>query len=1200
MQATFRVSGSDLHFAADRVTSGERRGLTGADRDRFTGWAATYRALVGKDRAQAELLALGREIHAWLDGGDRWLERLLSAAEPPLLVAFQASRNPDPLASDFLQVPWELLAGAQTFLAADATLDVCPVRRLGDPEAPAPPPVDLCLGITFMAASPRGIEPELDFEAEELALRDATGGLNLDLDVDDTGDPNQLAERLARTQRMQVLHLSCHGRSEPEPVLLMEDAEGYPRLTSATGLIDALPTPRPHLVFLSACQTAQRGATADPLALTLLRAGTPAVLGWDGSVRDTEATAFARELYGGLSRRRPLEQAVAGARRSLLNAEEPARDWHLARLWLRANGGDVIVGGNNRRQLIARDHGHKQMLDKRRQRLPVASYEAFVGRRREIQTALRVLHTGEPKGLLIHGMGRVGKSSLAARLAQRRPDLALAVVFERYDALAIADAVVDACPAARGILDPQREAFVRDGAALEAPLRRVLEGPCQQPNAEAKPLLLLIDDFERILDDPLLGGRHRLKSDALPAIRAVLRAFSLAQTQSRLILTSRFTFELPHGGDDLAKTLFDLHLGPMHESGRRKQASRRLATAAATLTKDQQAHVDRGVNLARGNPGLQDVLTTLALDSSAAARSALDDTEAYLASGKSPTQQAVQVLLDDLRIGRLIALLQPAERELLRALTLFGEPLPLTAVRTFSESTGGSGDRLLGLGLCDRFEDIVHKTQSAIAVNALVRPLIQPPLSEPESVSVSRAILPPLLNHWPTGAADIIPARAHYQLTCLALIAGAPAVVQSSAPIAIELMRQRDAKLAAQLGIGSIALLDRESTPVPLILLSLSAHCVMLAGEGKLADKIFQRAVKAIPDSIDVIMYNGVCMFYYFYYQRLVQTGMLEDALDIISHWIGLEQRLGDIRRVAVAQDARANVLQEQGKVREALSVCKEDILPIYAELGDLRLAVVTKTKIASLLFGLSMIDEAVSMFETEIMPFLTSIGDTELEAAVHSRFADNLAAIGGPTNIRASLDIRQNIVLPFNQATNARNAAITYMKIAMNHYSLEDYETAETIMESKCLPVFRQLTDEKLYAVAQGHLARIKVKLNKLEDAYAMQKSRLATNRLRSDPDGTASALTDLAELDLITNHEGRAYRRLREAWGIYQGMDQQIEKYQGLSESGIKYATLLVKRNRVQLAKQVLEITAGACQILKREACREAAIQMWSSLGG
>ncbi len=85
----------------------------------------------------------------------------------------------------------------------------CVVRRLGAPQPP--PPLDgFRLGLAFMASSPRG-QHELDFEAEEAAILTAVGESRIDLMVEDTGDPEQLARRLAELGGMPVVHLSCHG-----------------------------------------------------------------------------------------------------------------------------------------------------------------------------------------------------------------------------------------------------------------------------------------------------------------------------------------------------------------------------------------------------------------------------------------------------------------------------------------------------------------------------------------------------------------------------------------------------------------------------------------------------------------------------------------------------------------------------------------------------------------------------------------------------------------------------------------------------------------------------------------------------------------------------------------------------------------------------------------------------------------------------
>src|SRR5262249_4910512 len=133
-------------------------------------------------------------------------------------------------------------------------------------------------------------------------------------------------------------------------------------------------------------------------------------------------------------------------------------NWHLARLCLGPYGGGPLVAGNRRRDLVP-NHGEKEFLVKQRRQVPVASHEMFVGRRHELQIVLRTLREGGHAGVLLHGMGRLGKSSLAARIANRRRDLKLAVVFEHYGALDIFAALEEA-------LQENRDAreLVRQGA----------------------------------------------------------------------------------------------------------------------------------------------------------------------------------------------------------------------------------------------------------------------------------------------------------------------------------------------------------------------------------------------------------------------------------------------------------------------------------------------------------------------------------------------------------------------------------------------------------------------------------------------------------------------------------------------------------------------------------------------------------------
>ena len=100
----------------------------------------------------------------------------------------------------FLQAPWELLADDKGFLAQDAALRFSPFRRLGTPQA-APELSEYRFGLVFMAGAPRGSD-ELDYDGEEISILEAAGSQGIDLIVEESGNPELLAERLAELDRL--------------------------------------------------------------------------------------------------------------------------------------------------------------------------------------------------------------------------------------------------------------------------------------------------------------------------------------------------------------------------------------------------------------------------------------------------------------------------------------------------------------------------------------------------------------------------------------------------------------------------------------------------------------------------------------------------------------------------------------------------------------------------------------------------------------------------------------------------------------------------------------------------------------------------------------------------------------------------------------------------------------------------------------
>jgi hypothetical protein len=210
-----------------------------------------------------DLAAIGRELFDWLDGsgwGSAWAD---APGEDRILEIKVAGRGgADETA--LLEAPWALLARADGPLALDAVQLFIVIRRIGDRWEPlVARHADLQL--MFMAAAPQG-QQDLDFEAEEAAILEATQRLPLRLVVEETGNREFLGERLNSDEGpFEVLHLSCHGDIDATagPILLLESAEGGLDKVGPGGIVEALGSDLPPLVVLSACRTAEFGQAQD-------------------------------------------------------------------------------------------------------------------------------------------------------------------------------------------------------------------------------------------------------------------------------------------------------------------------------------------------------------------------------------------------------------------------------------------------------------------------------------------------------------------------------------------------------------------------------------------------------------------------------------------------------------------------------------------------------------------------------------------------------------------------------------------------------------------------------------------------------------------------------------------------------------------------------------------------------------------------
>lgn len=1099
-----------------KVKLADRREITSEDMDLFNQWIGRYRHIL-KSRTsdnRDDLSKLGQYIYNWLNGDSRWLERLFySFSSPPFILEFTVSAQPGKDALRFLEVPWELLADEQKHLGTAPSILYCPVRRIGV-KGKSGKPSTYRLNTVFMAAAPRG-PAALYYEEEESAILDATGTLGMDLIVEESGNPDLLDECVAGRMPVDVLHISCHGthaKKGGKPILLLETDEGDPCPTSADDLALKLGGNIPRLLFLSACMTSEPGSLLNSFSADMIKNGFPSVLGWGGSVGDEEATQFASALYRHLSQHQRLEDAVARSRLELFikgkstTGAGGSKDWHQARLYLGGNGGGVLTKGKKARKR----RRVQDFLDRKDKKIPVAGRREFVGRRRQIQQIIRDFNTFEHAGVLIHGIGRQGKSSLAARIANRLVDHKVVVIYKHYDALSILDAILYFAytPKLESLISKRKKEVENDANKLFGVLRQILIGPCRE-----KPLLLVIDDFEQALDEPLPGGLHRVKSHLVATISSVISAFegTLGETLCKLMFTSRYRFKLHYKDRDLASRLLQIHLPPMDEFESRKQALAKEKNMNIPVNSIEPKRIEHCVRAARGNPGLQDLLFSLCLEKPQECDKALTSMEEYIESGKEPNQKKLLSFIRNLALQRLVNLLSTDEMDLLRASTLFKVPVPVETLGFIAKELrinfkGRFGERLFGFGLWEPFEDMVSPANTAVAVCELVRPRVDQ-LKGNESMTIAGLGVQDLFNRW-SHAKNQRPYAADIELARLALEAQEISVLEAAAKDAVRgLEKKFQYNEAAELAGKAIRALDNAGGTVSVHLLRAASEVSQIIGDIKKARYYIDRALDILSPKkgIEPKLYAYTLITYARMMARIDNIGktlsLFNEAKDILVSDRFLRERSiisGEIARI------RAKI----GELDDALTLHHEE-LEVYKELGDRFSQAAAMGDIARIKVKLGNVDDALKLHQEQVSIF-ESLEEYRSLAVVHRDIASIRFHKG---EVDEALKLCREQLLFFKKLGDQREIAITKGIIARILVNKGEVDKAMKLFKDQ-LRIYKKQGNLRAQAIAMGDIARIRFKLGEVDRALELHKQELQIYKELGDNDSRAAVLGDIARI--------------------------------------------------------------------------------------
>ena len=367
---------------------------------------------------------------------------------------------------------------------------------------------------------------------------------------------------------VHVLHLSAHG--DPG-ALALEDADGGKRLVdAATFLAEAVPAgAMPPVIALAACYTdVPAGDGVASFASQLAARGAAAVIATETSVTDRYATRLFARVYAELARAGTPDvvRAVADARREVqrqLDTSPDERDRQIAALdeWsvvtVLATAPSVAVYDPAAPPQTIPAPAAAQLPG-----LLVRPVGEFVGRRREQHQLPVELVTGSAgAGVVLVGIGGIGKSTLAAELVAHARVREAAMKVKVLSGQLNVDGLLSALAAvlrqhllATGQHTGAAVQAVEVAGRLDVPWgdRWALLAEHALPQV---PVLLVLDNFEDNLTPA--NGAWQV---AEPAVGGLLATMLAGTGRLRVLVTSRHPFTLPAGAE---AQLLRCQLGPL-------------------------------------------------------------------------------------------------------------------------------------------------------------------------------------------------------------------------------------------------------------------------------------------------------------------------------------------------------------------------------------------------------------------------------------------------------------------------------------------------------------------------------------------------------------------------------------------------------------------------------------------------------------
>jgi tetratricopeptide (TPR) repeat protein len=911
------------------------------------------------------------------------------------------------------------------------------------------------LRVLYSACAPRDAV-DLGYEREEyqllrtLSQRDRVAHFGCDL-----GAFDELQDRV-REYRPHVVHLTGHGVvDDGDAYFAFEDEKGCADPRPGNQIVnDALAGRDVQCMFVSGCETGQAPEVEaiNGLCQSLVTNGVPLAAGWAASILDDVATAFGNTFYAELSAGEDVDRAVVQARRDARNLcrgrteEDGAIDpsWTLPVLYTATT--QAALFDPHRHEAPPKPSVEQRPLPG----MTEGHADYFIGRRREQQKLLPDLRTGDLNTVLLTGLGGVGKSTLATRLAR-------ALQKDGFVPIAVPSTDDNSVTAGR-LIDRCYEAFLAEDTdgpypqlrSEEIDLRDKLRLLVQILNRNQ--FTLVLDNFERNVD----RETHEILNDDLAWFLPHLVEY--LTELSRCLVTSRY--RPADLGDDLPPVATELSLADFPESAFFKylldDETVRQRYRSGDLPRDLLSRV---YELLGGTPRFLEQVREAIQDMPAdELEDALDAVDLPEDADENRLREIRDEYVEDLFIQQLYAAIEPPEAR---------TALSRAAVYTIPMTAEGYA------AAADADEADVRDWLDTWRRHTFVAPV------ETGDGDLERWVIPTLLRPWlleqidrstrcnaheaaGTLLRDLIEAERTAELDLKPLEVGAEAQIQN-----LEAGRHEEAR---QITTWMSETLERYGFYSEII---------------RLNRKTLDFEVHPMPLNWIGVANIGLKNF--------------KMARRQLGRALNLSKEHGDVVMEAGVRNNMAMVEREEGNLKDAREQL-EEVLSLTHESEQWGQEARARHAIAMIAVDLGQFSDAEEQYD-KALPIMRKIGDRRGEAgALHTL---GMLAYHRGDYSRARERLREALSI-FREVDDRRGEAAVRHQLGTFGLERGDYSRARKYLE-EALPTFQEITDEKTEATIWHQLATVDLLQGKHSGALKKYVRALKIRQTIGDSQGEA-----------------------------------------------------------------------------------------------